>query len=29
MTPAALQGYWIFGAREKHRSENSILDIEK
>jgi len=29
MAPAALQGYWIFGAREKHRSENSILDIEK
>jgi len=29
MAPAALQGYWIFGAREEHRSENSILDIEK
>ena len=29
MAPAVLQGYWIFGAREEHRSENSILDIEK
>ena len=29
MAPAALQGYWIFGAREEHRSENSVLDIEK
>jgi len=29
MAPAALQGYWIFGAREEHRSENSIFDIKK
>jgi hypothetical protein len=29
MAPAVLQGYWIFGARNKQRSENSILDIEK
>ncbi|MCD4718848.1 MAG: DUF2889 domain-containing protein [Desulfobacula sp.] len=29
MAPAAFQGYWIFGAREEYRSENSILDIEK
>ena len=29
MAPAALQGYWIFGAREEHRSENSVLDIEQ
>jgi len=27
MAPAALQGYWIFEAREKHRSENSEFDI--
>ncbi|MBA3011646.1 MAG: DUF2889 domain-containing protein [Proteobacteria bacterium] len=29
MAPAALQGYWIFEAREEHRSANSILDVEK
>jgi hypothetical protein len=29
MAPAALQGYWIFEARNEHRSENSVLDIEK
>mgnify|MGYP006414782255 CR=1 FL=1 len=29
MAPAALQGYWIFEAREEDRSENSILDFEK
>jgi hypothetical protein len=29
IAPAALQSYWIFGAREEHRSEKSILDIEK
>jgi len=29
MAPAALQGYWIFGACTKHRSENSVLDLEK
>ena len=29
MAPAALQGYWIFEARKEHRSENSVLDIEK
>ena len=27
MAPAALQGYWIFEAREKHRNENSEFDI--
>ena len=27
MAPAALQGYWIFGAREEHRIENSEFDI--
>ncbi|MBT7262043.1 MAG: hypothetical protein HN888_13090 [Desulfobacula sp.] len=29
MAPAALQGYWIFEARKKQRSEESVLDIEK
>ena len=29
MAPAALQGYWIFEVRDEHRSENSVLDIEK
>jgi len=29
MAPGALQGYWIFEARKEHRSENSVLDIEK
>ncbi|WP_457552265.1 DUF2889 domain-containing protein [Desulfobacula sp.] len=29
MAPSALQGYWIFEARQEHRSENSVLDIEK
>ncbi len=27
MAPAALQGYWIFGARDKDRKENSEFDI--
>ncbi len=27
MAPAALQGYWIFGARNKNRNENSEFDI--
>ncbi len=27
MAPAALQGYWIFGARDKDRSENSEFEI--
>ncbi len=27
MAPAALQGYWIFGARDKARKENSEFDI--
>ena len=27
MAPAALQGYWIFGARNKDRTENSEFDI--
>ncbi len=27
MAPAALQGYWIFGARNKGRTENSEFDI--
>ncbi|MCK5098019.1 MAG: DUF2889 domain-containing protein [Desulfobacteraceae bacterium] len=27
MAPAALQGYWIFGARDKVRKENSEFDI--
>ena len=29
MAPAALQGYWIFGARDKDRKENSEFDIEE
>ncbi|MBC2703525.1 DUF2889 domain-containing protein [Desulfobacula sp.] len=29
MAPAALQGYWIFGARDKDRIENSEFDIGK
>ncbi len=29
MAPAVLQGYWIFGARDKNRSENSALNLEK
>ena len=27
MAPAALQGYWIFEARNKNRTENSEFDI--
>ena len=27
MAPAALQGYWIFGARNKDRTENAEFDI--
>jgi len=27
MAPAALQGYWIFGARDKKRKETSEFDI--
>lgn len=27
MAPAALQGYWIFEARDKNRTENSEFDI--
>lgn len=27
MAPAALQAYWIFGARDKQKSENSDFDI--
>ena len=29
MAPAVLQGYWIFISREKHRSEDSGLDVKK
>lgn len=29
MAPAALQGYWIFNAREKHEYEKPAFDIEK
>ncbi len=27
MAPAALQGYWIFAARKKIRTENTEFDI--
>ena len=29
MAPAALQGYWIFEAREKHENKEQSFDIEK
>jgi hypothetical protein len=29
MASSALQGYWIFEARNKDRNENSVLDVEK
>ncbi|MCP3942737.1 MAG: DUF2889 domain-containing protein [Desulfobacteraceae bacterium] len=27
MAPAVLQGYWVFGARDKNRKDNSEFDI--